>query len=895
MRYLLIHLFALCATLCCSAAGQSVVVETQAGGELAGRLGDDLLTVEELTVRGPVNAADFHTMWQMTSNGSLENLNLSGADVEGKIIPAYAFYNGGFREGGTLQAGYAKLKSVILPDDIVEIGEAAFRLAVNLGSVNIPKSVRSIGARAFSECFSLCPETLILPEGLVSIGQSCFAECVKLSRVEFPAGLETIGSRAFRHSGIEEAELPDGLRNLASEAFAQCNRLTKVSLPRSGMTFIGSGAFSEAMCLEKLDIPDGITTLQAEVVNECLSLRELDIPSAVTEIGDRALYGCRALKAVVLPDNLTKIGYRAFRGCSNVASLDIPASVVSMKNGCFDLMGSLKRISCRASVPPAWDIVNPSYSIFDGSEESAMRATPKDIPVYIPVGTKSLYQSAPGWSDFTNYIETDNFPSADVAVVEPEYAVIQTERGAQLAEKLGERIYAIDSLVVKGPFNEDDEVTLRIATREGRLRVWNLSEAEIENKMFGGEAYSIRDGWLSRENPPYYALIPVRRVMLPDDIEVIGNGAFFSCAYLEEINIPKSVREIGSRAFFECLSLGRKGLTLPEGLERIYEECFARCESLREINLPSSLKRIDELAFYESGLERVNFSEGLEYIGQNAFTRCQYLKEISLPNSCQTFEGRYHFVMDYSLERICLPKGLKAVPQHFAWQCKSLREVDVPESLEVLGASAFEQCTALQKVQLPEGLRVIETAAFDRCVNIRRLILPSSLEQIGGAFDDMPGLKEIYCKAAVPPVQAFVGSESWIWPMSLATGRSYYQVDADYSTPRDIPVYVPRGSAEAYRDAPGWNYFTNFIETDEFPDASVDEAVMPESAVEVSVESGRILLVGNEGAASDYAVYTVDGRLVASGSADGGTATIDVAPGLYIVALGTKTAKVAVP
>lgn len=290
MKYILCVLYGIVwAAFAAVAETRQVEVETQAAGELAGRLGEELLTVGELTVRGPVDAADFQAMWQMTSSGSLEHLNLSGADVDGKIIPAYAFYNGGFPEGGTLQAGYAKLKSVILPDDIVEIGEAAFRMVVNLGSVNIPKSVRSIGERAFSECFSLCPETLMLPEGLVSIGQNCFAECVKLSRVEFPAGLETIGRGAFSHSGIEAAELPDGLRSLSREAFAQCNRLTNVSLPRSGMTFIGAGAFSEAMCLEKLDIPDGITTLQAEVVNECLSLRELNIPSSVTEIGDRTL------------------------------------------------------------------------------------------------------------------------------------------------------------------------------------------------------------------------------------------------------------------------------------------------------------------------------------------------------------------------------------------------------------------------------------------------------------------------------------------------------------------------------------------------------------------------------------------------------------------------------
>lgn len=42
------------------------------------------------------------------------------------------------------------------------------------------------------------------------------------------------------------------------------------------------------------------------------------------------------------------------------------------------------------------------------------------------------------------------------------------------------------------------------------------------------------------------------------------------------------------------------------------------------------------------------------------------------------------------------------------------------------------------------------------------------------------------------------------------------------STPNDIPVYVPVGSAEKYRKAWGWDYFTNFIETDDFPTAIYD-------------------------------------------------------------------------
>ena len=46
-----------------------------------------------------------------------------------------------------------------------------------------------------------------------------------------------------------------------------------------------------------------------------------------------------------------------------------------------------------------------------------------------------------------------------------------------------------------------------------------------------------------------------------------------------------------------------------------------------------------------------------------------------------------------------------------------------------------------------------------------------------------------------------------------------YNSDSNSSTPNDIPVYVPMGTAEKYRKAWGWNYFTNFIETNDFPTA----------------------------------------------------------------------------
>ena len=41
-----------------------------------------------------------------------------------------------------------------------------------------------------------------------------------------------------------------------------------------------------------------------------------------------------------------------------------------------------------------------------------------------------------------------------------------------------------------------------------------------------------------------------------------------------------------------------------------------------------------------------------------------------------------------------------------------------------------------------------------------------------------------------------------------------YGSDFVNETPQKIPVYVPVGSADLYRNAWGWDYFTNYIETD---------------------------------------------------------------------------------
>lgn len=170
--------------------------------------------------------------------------------------------------------------------------------------------------------------------------------------------------------------------------------------------------------------------------------------------------------------------------------------------------------------------------------------------------------------------------------------------------------------------------------------------------------------------------------------------------------------------------------------------------------------------------------------------------------------------MNYPLVKIHLPEGLEKIPNCFANICLDLQEVNIPSTVKCIGHTAFEQCKSLKKIDLPNGLETIEREAFYHCDSLEQIIFPATLKLLGQeSCSYIPELKRIYCMASEPPVC----EESTLNPGNTPFGK--YNSDFYLSTPNDIPIYVPIGTAEKYRKAWGWDYFTNFIETDNFPTA----------------------------------------------------------------------------
>ena len=165
-----------------------------------------------------------------------------------------------------------------------------------------------------------------------------------------------------------------------------------------------------------------------------------------------------------------------------------------------------------------------------------------------------------------------------------------TSKAGNLAGALGNNIYNVDSLVVRGSINDTDIHTLWEASFKGRLSVINLENAEIENGIVPEDAF-----WHQSEqlDPSWEFIntIHLRRIILPDGVKRIEEMAFSYCINLEEVNIPSSLQYLGTYAFSDCVNLKTDPLVFPEGFERFGNLVFMNCRSLTgTIVLPSTIK-----------------------------------------------------------------------------------------------------------------------------------------------------------------------------------------------------------------------------------------------------------------------------------------------------------------
>lgn len=193
----------------------------------------------------------------------------------------------------------------------------------------------------------------------------------------------------------------------------------------------------------------------------------------------------------------------------------------------------------------------------------------------------------------------------------------------------------------------------------------------------------------------------IRRLILPDSVTLVEDGACRYMSSLEEVTFPSSLQEIGMQAFYHCSSLQK--IDLPDSLKNVGAEAFDSCKALQSVSLPSSCAHIGKGAFFHC--DQLAEIELREVNAESAAETAAY-KEVN--GAILTADG----------------KTLVAFPQ------ASGREAVVPDGVETIGYGAFAGAGGLKKITLPDTLTKIDYMAFYDCTGLTDLRLPESLTQV---------------------------------------------------------------------------------------------------------------------------------------------------------------------
>ena len=116
--------------------------------------------------------------------------------------------------------------TVIIPENVTEIGFYAFSYCLALETIKIPNSVTRIKEYAFCNCTSL--ETIAIPNSVIEIGELAFRDCFFLKRIILSNNLRIIESHAFsRCFSLKTITIPDSVIRIEHRAFNDDNLHSK--------------------------------------------------------------------------------------------------------------------------------------------------------------------------------------------------------------------------------------------------------------------------------------------------------------------------------------------------------------------------------------------------------------------------------------------------------------------------------------------------------------------------------------------------------------------------------------------------------------------------------------------------------------------------------------------
>ena len=253
------------------------------------------------------------------------------------------------------------INHIKLNEGIVSLGTECFKNLNITGDIVIPKSMETIGKRAFQgtgitglifaeesnmesigeEAFAGCShlETFNLPEGLLSIGYHAFIDCTELTdSLRLPSTLKSIGIEAFKNCSkmTGSIEIPNGVSSLMG-CFEGCSSLTGNIKLSSNLVLLGNATFKDCSGLTgtvKISHPYCFGVGE-DAFKGCTSITGVEIQgNVICKVYNGAFEGCTGLTSFKLMQG-SSIDDGAFTGCTNMTKMTFGSKIETINPTAF--------------------------------------------------------------------------------------------------------------------------------------------------------------------------------------------------------------------------------------------------------------------------------------------------------------------------------------------------------------------------------------------------------------------------------------------------------------------------------------------------------------------------------------------------------------------------------
>lgn len=529
--------------------------------------------LEKITVseNNPVFHSDGNCIIETATKTLLTGCNTSVIPTDGSVTAI----------GDNAFSGCNGLSSIVIPDCITSIGECPFVFCNSNLTVIFPTGsasyIHDVKYNRNNNCFidtttkkliAICENSVIPTNGSVtSIGERALSYVPELPSINIPSAVTQIDAGAFSGSSFEKvfflspdviiddgADIPVstviyGDAGSTAESYAQAHGNTFAKVLYSGSIYTIEWRIYDdrVMLLSGIGSTGNYNNSKRPWAEYEDSFSDVVVGEGITKLGDRTFYAYKkVLKSITLPNTLEYIGASVFSDCTALTEIKLPNnSLRSLGNSAFGGCTGIKHFHIPETV---WSMHN-SFSGCKGIES-------------ITVDWMSTYYRA---EDGILY----NLDKSEILFV-----------------------YSLDGTTLTIP------KTARNIQSSALDLCTELERFECEE---GSVYYTAAEGVLYANANYGKALIMAPKklagkLVVPDDVAVVGQNAFNGCTLLTEVQLPASLTKIDGATFRFCSSLAK--INIPESVTYIGQRAFEGCSSLPEVlTIPKSVKYIGEYAF----------------------------------------------------------------------------------------------------------------------------------------------------------------------------------------------------------------------------------------------------------------------------------------------------------